>query len=54
MAGVKRYSKHLGSLACDGCGREWSEAEDRASWRIAVRLGVLAEVLCPRCQRWAT
>jgi hypothetical protein len=43
--------KHLGALACDSCGRERADAEDKAGWLIAVAGGVLTEVLCPRCRR---
>jgi hypothetical protein len=43
-------AKHLGFLACDGCGRERAEAEDRDAWTIVARLGVLERVVCTTCQ----
>jgi hypothetical protein len=43
--------KHLGHLACDGCGRERAGAADKASWTIVLVGGVLTEVRCPRCRR---
>jgi hypothetical protein len=47
---MRRYPKHLGHLACDECGRERCEADDRDSWLITVDRGYLAETRCPACQ----
>jgi hypothetical protein len=43
-------AKHLGALACHGCGRERAEADDKATWIIVVAGGVLTEVACPECE----
>ena len=43
-------AKHLGALACGGCGRDRAEAEDKASWTIVVVGGVLTAVTCPTCE----
>jgi len=47
---MKRYPKHLGHLACDECGQERCEADDRDDWLITVDRGYLAETRCPACQ----
>jgi hypothetical protein len=48
----RRYSQHLGALACEGCGRERADDPDRARWLLIVRRGALERVLCPRCQKF--
>jgi hypothetical protein len=40
----------IGALSCDSCARERDGAPDKADWLITVRLGVLAETVCPACQ----